>query len=506
MIFLLLLFFYFTKKNSRIFANTSVERTRISSNETIRSAQVSYDLVERICLIMAMHLHTNEAQGQRYWPHMEKFTGTNGNFLAFIYELIKQIGWTKENSREGTRIWKIQERTIKYLTLIYNYNLASKKEIQESERVTRFREAIREIPLPSHNSSSKKTVKRKVKRMNENGEEVETEITVDVTSDIEEPEEKEKPGSWPAGWIENKDEREVGAYLLKIVEASIDGTALEVVVAMGNPKDRNGFLAIERLADVYGRNASHIAMMPQLFVWGTGNNLPHDWNNYKMLLDSSQYAKLHPGNQATMIWAAMYGFTHYQHYHRLHDHVRVHCGENGTWEEFKKAVDEFIGDIHRYNFQQSMIKNENGVAVMSASGVVEKSGPIFGVGNMFKPNGKKGNGLAITHKTIDNIKNNKNKKNKNKQDSNASQSTAASANQNDLNSPKAQNDKPKEKHENKKGARQCAWCGDTSHKFFHCKTHGNGKWKDRVCNRCGGKGHPPETCSNPPKGKEENKK
>ena len=79
---------------------------------------------------------------------------------------------------------------------------------------------------------------------------------------------------------ENKDEREVGAYLLKMIEASIDGTALEVVVAMGNPKDRNGFLAIERLADVYGRKASHIAMMPQLFTWGTGNNLPHGWNNY----------------------------------------------------------------------------------------------------------------------------------------------------------------------------------------------------------------------------------
>ena len=93
-------------------------------------------------------LHTNQTQGQRYWPHMEKFNGFNGNFLAFIYELIKQIGWTKENSKEGTRTWKIQERAIKYLTLLYNYNLASKKEILESEHVQRYRHAIRTIPLP----------------------------------------------------------------------------------------------------------------------------------------------------------------------------------------------------------------------------------------------------------------------------------------------------------------------------------------------------------------------
>ena len=72
-------------------------------------------------------LHTNQTQGQRYWPHMEKFNGFNGNFLAFIYELIKQIGWTKENSKEGTRTWEIQERAIKYLALLYGYNLASKK-------------------------------------------------------------------------------------------------------------------------------------------------------------------------------------------------------------------------------------------------------------------------------------------------------------------------------------------------------------------------------------------
>ena len=94
--------------------------------------------------------------------------------------------------------------------------------------------------------------------------------TIDLASDIEEPIDEEKPGSWPKGWLPNKDKREVGQYFLIVVEASICGMALNVVMAMGNPKDRNVFMATERLADVYGRNAAHIAMMHQLFTWGDG--------------------------------------------------------------------------------------------------------------------------------------------------------------------------------------------------------------------------------------------
>ena len=118
-----------------------------------------------------------------------------------------------------------------------------------------------------------------------------------------------------------------------------------------------------------------------------------------MTLETDQYARLHPSNQGSMIWSAMTGFTHYQHYHRLHDHVRIHTGDQSTWEEFKNAVDAFIGDTHRSTFQQSMIKNENGVAVMSAAGVLEKpTSSIFAVGDLFKPNGKVGNGFT-SHKS-----------------------------------------------------------------------------------------------------------
>ena len=220
-------------------------------------------------------LHTNEVQGQMYWPHSERFNGVHGSFLVFTYGLIKQISWTKENSREGTRSWKIQERSIKYLTLIYIYNIASKKEIVQCERVNRYRQAIRQIPL-ANTSSSKVEAQEVVVKYDSMCNEV-TE-TSDPASDIEEPIDEEKPGSWPKGWLPKKDEREVGKYFLKVVEASICDMALNVVIAMGNPKDRNGFMAIERLADVHGRNTAHIAMMPQLFTWGEGKNLLPVWN------------------------------------------------------------------------------------------------------------------------------------------------------------------------------------------------------------------------------------
>ena len=61
----------------------------------------------------------------------------------------------------------------------------------------------------------------KVKVKDDQGNEVEMDQTETVTSDIEEPVEMDKPGSWPKGWLPNKDEREVGQYLLKVVEASI---------------------------------------------------------------------------------------------------------------------------------------------------------------------------------------------------------------------------------------------------------------------------------------------
>ena len=152
--------------------------------------------------------------------------------------------------------------------------------------MNRYRQAIRQNPLPRTTASAKADVQEVVTTYDSMCNEVIG--SIDITPDIEEPIDEEKPGSWPQGWLPKKDEREVGQYLLKVTEASICEHALQVVVAMGNPTDRNGFMAIERLADVYGRNAAHTAFFPQLFTWGKGRNLPEDWNDYKMTLRAAQ--------------------------------------------------------------------------------------------------------------------------------------------------------------------------------------------------------------------------
>ena len=128
-------------------------------------------------------------QEQRYWVHAEKFNGLKGNFLAFIHELAKETEAQMLKIREGTRYWKVMERSMKYLLLIYIYILGSKKEIDESKAVMNFRDAIREIPLPA--PVKRTTVKSdgitvpfetsaRVTRQTEDGHFV----TIEVTSDI----------------------------------------------------------------------------------------------------------------------------------------------------------------------------------------------------------------------------------------------------------------------------------------------------------------------------------
>ena len=439
-------------------------------------------------------IHSNRTQEQRYWVHSEKFDGLNGNFLAFVYELSKEIGWYKEKSKEGTRVWKIQDRALKYLQLIYNYGLASAKEIDDSPRIRKYREAIRFIPLPKSADSvdiEDRTERRRT--INEEGQPIQIEIVHD--SDIEEPALHARPGTWPKGWIANKDEREVGQYLLKMVESAITGSAKDVVTQMGCPKDRNGFMALSRLAEVYGRNAAHIAMMPQLFHWGD-RSLPEDWNAYKNLLDSAQYATLHSSNHGIMVHSALNGFQNYHHYHRLTDYIRVTVGDNAPWEKFKKCVDDFIGDTHRIQFQESMCKNENNVAIMSAAGISEKANNVCAIRSTFRP-------LKKTEPKGPQPFSKGNKKTDNRSNFNTVSTTASS---DALASPKAQKKQNKKGKgnpapEQKKGVKQCAWCGDTSHKHFQCKTHGNGKWDGKKCNRCNGVGHPPEVCSTPSKKK-----
>ena len=91
-----------------------------------------------------------------------------------------------------------------------------------------------------------------------------------------------------------------------------------------------------------------------------------------------------------------------------------------------------------------MIKNENGVAVMSAAGVLEKpTAHVWAVSDMFKPNGKVGDGFT-SHKSKPKVKGN------NYNNFNTNSNTSQSAPNQNTNSYKP---KPKEKQQNVKGAK-----------------------------------------------------
>ena len=420
--------------------------------------------------------HTNATQEQRYWVHTEKFNGYNGNFLSFINELAKEIAFQMLSCKEGSRIWKVMERSTKYLQLLYNLQLATEDEINRNEQVRDLLTAFEIFQLPDPVDKNRDKTKRQARRNRYNAaRNVEELIEVEVNSDIEEPHPAVRQ-HWPAGWLQNINLREVGDFLMKIVDSAIVGAAKEVVIGMGNPRDRNGFSTITRLAEVYGRNSAHIAMLPQVFEWGT-KSLPEDWNDYKSQINTTQYLRLHPGNEKAVVMGAWTGFLKYNNFNRLHDHLRVTCGENADWEPFSKAVNKFIGDIHRVNFHKAILTNENGIATMSAAGVLQNSKHFVGnVTNSFKPKGapyaKKGAGRG-----------------KNKDSGNDHEVGKNKGNNKDLG--------PKEK----KGSKKCAWCGDTSHQYFRCPNVDTKKWANKVCTRCKGTGHPSETCSTPAQSK-----
>ena len=122
-----------------------------------------------------------------------------------------------------------------------------------------------------------------------------------------------------------------------------------------------------------------------------------------------------------------------------------------------------------------MYQNHNGLQAMTAAGVLAKipddpteydSYMVNYVANQFQGKRAKGRGKGFQKKF-------ENKPNK-------AQFDSSTPNQN----------KPK-----------CAWCNSTAHRTYQCKNFGNGKFKDKKCNRCGGVGHPQAACVNPPKQK-----
>ena len=153
--------------------------------------------------------------------------------------------------------------------------------------VKQIREIIKHVPLPARTKEAEKQRKAIVKRKNSAGVEEQFEITSDF--------ECEKPAeatAWPKGWCDTPQEREVSNYIKNVIDAAIIGPAKEVVMNMGMSRDRTGFETVERLAEVYGRNAAHIVMMPYNFVWGK-NSLIEDWSNYKHKIENTKLRKNH---------------------------------------------------------------------------------------------------------------------------------------------------------------------------------------------------------------------
>ena len=421
-----------------------------------------------------MATHTSTIQEQRWWSQQAKFTGMNGNFVAFLGEILKEMDAQKRKLRETSRAYKVIERSFRYIELIYNRSLSTAKDIQGCIKVQEYREIIRKIPLPAKPGFEKsKKPKIKVTRINDEGKEYE----VDIDSDLEDEIPTDVPG-FPKGWFVSEGEREVSQYIKNVLESAVCGAALEVILMQGLSRDRNGFDTIEKLAEVFGRNAAHIAMLPMQFEWGNPERtLAQDWTEYKLQLDGSEYLRLHSNNEPLMVNSAMTGFEKYQNSFRLIDHIRTSEGENASWVKFKKAVDRFLGDSHRYQFQRAIMNNDNGLAAMTTAAVTipEDGEYINYVHNQFKSKGskKKGKGKG---------------KNKNKP-----------ANKNPSTHPSDLAAKPKNEKNKNSVDKKCAWCGDKSHFSHQCKSHGDGKWDEKQCNRCKGYGHPQAACINPAK-------
>ena len=245
---------------------------------------------------------------------------------------------------------------------------------------------------------------------------------------------------------------------------------METISSIGTTRDRTGFETVERLADVYGRNAALIASIPQDFVWGN-NSLVFDWNNYKHQIDTTEYVRLHPQNEPLVVHYATKGMKNYSNSYRLLDHIRVSIGEMPTWDEYKATVNKFLGDVHRSHFVDNVYSNHNGLQAMTAASVIETNNPeelsINYVANQFRGHKQKGKG--------------KGKKEGNSDKSNQTMKPNPTSYDN----------------QKKKGKKSCAWCGENSHQTDKCETFGHGKWDNKQCNRCKGYGHPQEMCVTP---------
>ena len=118
-----------------------------------------------------------------------------------------------------------------------------------------------------------------------------------------------------------------------VIDAGCALQAAEVIQSMGPYNDRTGFATVGRLADVFGRGAGHLNLLPTKFEWGT-KNLYLGWADYKLMIQTHDYLNLHSGCEKLVVESAKVGFETYNDAHRVLDYVRTQLGDNPSWAIF----------------------------------------------------------------------------------------------------------------------------------------------------------------------------
>ena len=407
--------------------------------------------------------HSSVAQANRYWSLGEKYTGHNGHFLTYLNELIKEVEFQMNNKKENSRSYEIRKRTFTYLSLIQKNKLSSAAKIRDNEEMKLVRAQIKQIPLPGNTGEQ---------------------TTINVLEGEQLVPRQVIPFNFQTNFsqgLENTHEHEVSHYLKLVIDAGCAGQAAEVIQSMGTYNDRTGFATIERLADVFGREAGHLTLLPTTFEWGT-KNLCLDWSNFKLLIQTHDYLSLHPGCEKLVVESAKVGFESYNDSHRVLDYVRTQLGDNPSWQNFIEKVDKFLGDTFRDQFERALTSNQIGTGALNTFTVTQKTEDIDQIN-------KVGYGFDFLPKKSKGTPNN-NPKGKGKGKKNVNDQGKSSKQQ-----PKAKQEAVEKK------TKACAWCQSREHATFQCKTYGDGKWDKKSCNRCKGTGHPQEACANPPKAK-----
>ena len=425
----------------------------------------------------------SDVQKARFWSHSDKFTGYNVNWIEYIRNLEQEAINSMNMLKEGTSPWKTLQRTAKYFGIIYTMNLNSAKDIDSCVQMTKFLEGVQHNPLPSQKLSGTTKIKKKKKInvIDANGTNIEQEVETDVevTSDVDDIETGQN-------WISNHSLRELANQIEAVLESSTSSSAYQTILEIGHPRDRNGFVVIKRLADVYGKRRVHNVMFPVQFVWGSNNStLVQDWAVYKAMIDGG-YMEQNKGHDELVIGCALKGFKMYHNHTRLTDHIRANTpdmiDEGQDWPIFRNIVDKFLGDTHKQSFQDHIF-SDNAITqeTMSAAGIsdnAEMINQIFAKNNMYK---------SMNFSSKSKKKNNENQSNKNNENkSNGSNSTNSQT-------PKSK----KKKNEQKEPV--CSWC-KANHKTWNCKNQeAKKKWSKTACKNCKGVGHPQDICPNPKK-------